>query len=315
MYLGSAYKVLPLGYRLTCPTPSALKTFESNYPQMTDQDEDIICNPVLNPSDPDPDPDEETPDFRFLSLSLPRPSSPSITSTPTLPRRGSKDFEHDGTASQMSVLESSRSAMHNALSHPRFHTLKGHLIGIYHPQTGLTTVLQPKRQYFRTMGRANSRGEMMLLPEEALYLVERGSLDLRWGGEEEGAIKEGESWPLSVQAAYALLLGGGWGLTLDRFTVYTGLKRCGYIVQRAPTWDSGEKQEICTPIASVRSGHGAGVFTWLYRLVMESLRSKQPPRGPLVRPGLYRSYSSCSIHGLVKHGVANLFFPFAKPKR
>lgn len=281
---------------------------------MADQDEDTIYNPIFNPSDPDLDPAEETPDFRFLSLSPPGPSSPSLTSAQTLPRRGSKDFEHDGTASQMSVLESSRSAMHHALSHSRFHTPKGHLIGIYHPQTGMTNVPQPKGQYLRTMGRVSVHGEIMLLPEEALYLVERGSLDLRWGGEGDG-IEEGESWPLSVQAAYALLLGGGWGFTLDCFTVYTGLRRCGYIVQRAPMWDPEGEQEISTPVANVRSGHGLGVFTWLYRLAIQGLGTKQPPRGPLVRPGLYRSYSSCSIHGLVKHGVANLFYPVRRIKK
>ncbi len=148
----------------------------------------------------------------------------------------------------------------------------------------------PKGGHFRTMGKAQVGG-VHLLPEEALYLVGRGGLDLRWG-EESGV-------PLSLQAAYTFLIGAeGNGVTLERFTVYAGLKRSGYIVQREPTWghhahavdnhghslnlkqdeERAEKQPL-------------GLFTRIYRALFQA-RTKDPPaQGPLVGVGFYQNYS------------------------
>lgn len=157
---------------------------------------------------------------------------------------------------------------------------------------------------------------MALLPEEALYLVERGNLDLRWGegGEEDEEIEDG--WSLSLQAAYALLC-GELGLTLERFTVYAGLKRCGYIVQRAPTWDGvGDLDTVAPNERTTRDwigGSAGGLFTWLYRSLWGVRRVDARPRGPLVAPGLYRSYSACSTNEMMKKdGVANLSFCFSQ---
>ena len=133
------------------------------------------------------------------------------------------------------------------------------------------------------MGKGDSRGRLSLLPEEALYLVERGSLDLRWQSEELEGI------PLSLQAAYAHLL-GKQGLTLERYTVYAGLKRGGYVVQRGPAWYPKDYNEDLIPPRELDKP--LGLFAQLYKSLFDKPLPESPPSGPLVTPGLYRSYDS-----------------------
>ncbi|MCJ1391783.1 tRNA-splicing endonuclease subunit sen54 [Xylographa bjoerkii] len=244
---------------------------------MADLDEDAI--PSAAPHLGDGDLTDETQDFRFLSnLSL-------TTEQPSLPRRGEKDFETHGTTSQQDALSKSRAAMHDALSYPRIHNPKSQIIAFYNPQDGRTAVDNPKGQHFRTMGKAEADGRLYLLPEEALYLVERGNLDLRWPIVDD----DPEGMPLSLQSAYAVLI-GRLGLTLERYSVYTGLKRSGYAVHRSPAWypddwDANRVKDLVAPPAEPRS-----VFGWLYTLLHSQKNAPPLPFGPLVRPGLYRSY-------------------------
>ena len=69
--------------------------------------------------------------------------------------------------------------MHAALSIPRVHHPKNHILGRFDASTCTVVVDRPKGPHFRTIGRAKGL-KVWLLPEEALYLVERGSLDVRW---------------------------------------------------------------------------------------------------------------------------------------
>ena len=136
------------------------------------------------------------------------------------------------------------------------------------------------------MGRSTKGSKLYLLPEEALYMVERGSLDLRWTN-----VEELEGLPLSLQAAYTYLI-GSQGLTLERYTVYAGLKRSGYVVFRAPTWAS-EAQVTINHIPPQKPPEPLGIFTQLYTSLLAYASSfpPSPPNGPLIKPGLYRSYA------------------------
>ncbi|KAK3344406.1 hypothetical protein B0T25DRAFT_326683 [Lasiosphaeria hispida] len=169
-----------------------------------------------------------------------------------------------------------------------------------------------------------ARGKDWLLPEEALYLVERGSLDLWWptrGLEEifppsKPDLKDGKARPesepaatseadlvgqpfeanatdeaneydmgipLSVQAAYSLLIGndGERGkVSLQKFQVYSNLKRAGYNVLRAPPL--AEQSTPQTPSVTL--------WQWLSSLLPSGSDHQPKPYGPLVQPGLYRSY-------------------------
>lgn len=224
--------------------------------------------------------------------------------------------------------------MHAALSFPRLQTPKAALRGSYSAGTGRVQVRHPRGTHFRTMGAAVRKGDgadggagaVMLNEEEALYLVERGALELRfaeerWEGggageegsdEEEteekvgGNAKEDDSGlPMSVQAAYTFLIGAGHGLTLERFIVYAGLKRSGYIVLRAPGWGWEEEHDGRAggnKSQNIKSGDGAriqplGWFSRIYKALWESLafggqrHHHRPGAGPLVGLGVYRSYS------------------------
>ncbi|MCJ1472525.1 tRNA-splicing endonuclease subunit sen54 [Lambiella insularis] len=243
---------------------------------MGDVDEDVLTSPGLFHDDGDPT--DEPQDFSFLS-------SLSLTEHPSLPRRGDKDFEPHGTSSQQDALSRAQAAMHDALSYPRIHTPKYRITALYQSGESRVVVENPKGHHFRTMGKVETDGRLYLLPEEALYLVERGNLDLRWPAE-EGDCDEG--LPLSLQSAYAALIGQP-GLTLERYTVYTGLKRSGYIVQRGPAWypaDAGiDEVGRLSPLPKSSSA-----FEWLYALLRRRDLEIPPPLGPLVRPGLYRTY-------------------------
>ncbi|KAB5585999.1 hypothetical protein GE09DRAFT_1234811 [Coniochaeta sp. 2T2.1] len=160
---------------------------------------------------------------------------------------------------------------------------------------------------------AVAKEKSWLLPEEALFLIERGNLDLWWpvrgldvifpssekkakeerldakegmgqGEEEEDEYELGI--PLSLQAAYSLLIGedGERGkISLRKFQVYSNLKRLGYKVLRAPALSSEAQGST--------EKQPTSVWQWLFSLIPSSTPEHQP-YGPLVRPGIYRSYKS-----------------------
>ncbi|KAI4253999.1 MAG: hypothetical protein L6R35_007549, partial [Caloplaca aegaea] len=210
----------------------------------------------------------------------------------------------------------------------------------------VVVVDKPTGQHTRTMGKADRQGRLWLLPEEVVYLVERGSLDVRYRvsssssfsssssapfssssdsqrrkttetgeiegkeEEEEGGEQGREAWngvSMSLQACYAWFMGRD-GLDLERYVVFAGLRRSGYIVVRAPGWyDEGDdnkhavspvrvqqqQQQERRPEEKEDEGRRrtGGVWHWLYRNFLERKpQEPPPPLGPLVGKGLYRSY-------------------------
>ncbi|KAI0436377.1 hypothetical protein F4803DRAFT_542442 [Xylaria telfairii] len=284
-------------------------------------------------------------DFRLFSSLLAGPSKKKSQASSKAIRRGEKDFESHGTRAQESVLESSRSAMHEVLSYTRQNQPRNSLRGWYFPDrwadaTPSSDLASDKQHADRTtkgrgsgwglfarervvaleshtgtmlssMGRVVTSAEKSspgwlktwLLPEEALFLIERGSLDLWWpvrGIEEvfpahedpgEPLVKSEQpeeyelGIPLSLQAAYALFIGrdGERGkISLEKYQVYAHLRRSGYRVLRA------------TP-QTTTSQAPRSLWQWLFSLIRNA--SNPSPTnsgylgyGPLVRPGLYRSY-------------------------
>ncbi|KAF4630512.1 hypothetical protein G7Y89_g7625 [Cudoniella acicularis] len=298
---------------------------------MAEIDEDTPITSLHTQSLEDNDPSDETQDFRLLAaLTL---------KSGQLPKRGEKDFEPHGTKHQDGVLEASRQAMHDALAYTRAHIPKNHIRGLYYGDASLKrdeVVLEDWRKgldedhvvlvesvkgpHFKTMGKATlgkKHPSLWLLPEEALYLVERGNLDLWWptrssftgvvhdedddqqdnGGKEVKAeALEGidEGAPMSLQAAYAMLIGnnGERGkVSLDRYTVYANLKRNGYAVFRAPEWDPTKPGESHSFQVVNSLKESPSIFDWLFGLFGE-VESQHPPFGPLVKPGMYRSYNA-----------------------
>lgn len=284
---------------------------------------------------------DETQDFRlFASL-----FTKSQASGRTL-RRGEKDFESHGTRAQEGALEASRGAMHEVLSYTRSHKPKDYTRAWYFPDKWVGAPAAEEREgekgaglfarervvgvedeirgplgqntgrvvtgiegYKQTPGWLNT----WLLPEEALYLLERGSLDLWWpargiedifpvkkDGDEDAASnatqKVFEDYelgvPMSFQAAYALLIGqdGERGkVSLEKYQVYANLRRTGYKIMRATVMPLPPDPGPSPPPQSL--------LQWLFSLLPAHKpqdphsHHHPPPYGPLVKPGLYRSYN------------------------
>ena len=160
----------------------------------------------------------------------------------------------------------------------------------------------PKGQMFKSLGTGRAGGRIQLSPEEALYMVERGNLDLRVA-QGDGT----EAWsgmPLSLQHCYALLLGQE-GLTAERYTVYTGLKRLGMAIYRASEWDQRREPKASVgrlPGREVEPTLRASRFlSWLYGLLWKQKLHTSPPLGPLVGVGIYRSFGWLN-HRILGHG-------------
>ena len=173
---------------------------------------------------------------------------------PIIPKRGEKDFEpktSGGSGLQRHVLDRARSAMLDALRATRTtsryvmacfrdayidHILSKTIsYGIWHPDIGRAHVTTARGIHFTNMGhsvaRPLSRSEqkaqktmkrLELLPEEALYLVERGAMfcwkdsDVLTSG--TAGLEDMEGAPMSVQQAFAEMIGKE-DLTLEKYQV------------------------------------------------------------------------------------------------
>ncbi|KAF2120511.1 tRNA-splicing endonuclease subunit sen54 N-term-domain-containing protein [Lophiotrema nucula] len=281
---------------------------------MADEDEDLEGLRGPNPTEAI-DLSEETQDFRFLN----QLTASNLTGHLSLPKRGEKDFESHATDLQLSHLEASRQAMHGVLSWTRVHTPRAHMLGVYHPESNMAYVENAKGVSFQTMGRQKGR-RTWLLPEEALFMIERGSLDCRWpvpeeaenhnedGEEEARETKIEDGVPMSLQAAYAAFIGFeegvGGKLTQEMYTVYAGLKRSGYIVFRHGSWNEDRAELDLSTVDTQKESRGLWVGSFLSelwrRLSSSSVRvtTQQLQFGPLVKPGLYRNYAD--IYRLLK---------------
>lgn len=231
--------------------------------------------------------------------------------------------------------------MHNAISHPRLHSAKLNLIGIYAPEgpTPLVTKVQepaqtdgdgeatakpakvvkdpmsgipaescvyvknPKGVHFKTMGKMDRWNRMWLLPEEALYFLERGTLDIRWPASITAPLEEGDEdsgLPMSLQAAYACFIGRA-GLTLERFSVYTGLRRVGYTLVRAPLWYGDQSEDDLGVDDEIEHGPSFSASissSWnrLYSSVYNLFAEDHSEQGPLIGFNIPHSYSAHTPH-------------------
>lgn len=170
---------------------------------------------------------------------------------PVIPKRGEKEFEpraRGGTNLQAHVLERSRAAMFDTLLTTRTISSKGISYGIWHPKLERVEVTVSRGIHFNSMGHSVVRStldenglekvkkRLELLPEEAIYLIERGALFCWKKSDAHTAHLQGfegiVGTPMSVQQAYAEMIGKE-NLTLERFQVYAYLRRLGYVVTRS----------------------------------------------------------------------------------
>ncbi|KAJ7496042.1 tRNA-splicing endonuclease subunit sen54 N-term-domain-containing protein [Mycena galericulata] len=182
----------------------------------------------------------------FSALTDDRPSA----ARPVIPRRGEKEFEPQpggGSGLQVHVLDRSRNAMFDALRATRTISSKAVSYAMWYPQMARAHVIVARGTLFTSIGHSAPRlvvtangtekhhKRLELLPEEALYLIERGSVfcwkeaNMDLTGVE--GLEEVLGPPMSVQQAFSEMIGTE-DLTLERYQVYAYLKRLGYVVTR-----------------------------------------------------------------------------------
>lgn len=225
-----------------------------------------------------------------------------------IPKRGEKDFEPHSTALQSNTLSASRQAMHNALAFQRIHQPKHHTIATYHPETNMAYCYNPKGPLFTKMGHTfpldkdplgnEGRGlRLWLMPEEALYLLERGTVDIRWPATEEETEAGELGLPMSLQGGHAVFLGDeathGGALTYERYSVFSALKRQGYTVLRAPSWNGPglplTEKHYPGRTSDVGLFHPSRLWQSLFSTSLKN--GVDSDEDSLVQPGLYRSYN------------------------
>ncbi|XP_061472146.1 tRNA-splicing endonuclease subunit Sen54 isoform X2 [Rhineura floridana] len=132
---------------------------------------------------------------------------------------GQKDFIPDGSEEQEERLQQCREEHWQLLEEERVERLGSLVKAEWKPQEGIVELKSPAGKFWQTMGFAEL-GKQCLQPEEALYLLECGSVQLFY-----------RDLPLSVQEAYENLLSQK-SVSLLMYQVFSHLKRLGYIVLR-----------------------------------------------------------------------------------
>ncbi|KAK2528473.1 Tsen54 [Columba guinea] len=137
------------------------------------------------------------------------------------PRRphGQKDFIPDGSAEQAEKLRRCREEQWQLLSEEPVEPPRNLVKAEWKPGQGVVELQSPAGKFWHTMG-FSERGKQCLLPEEALYLLECGYVQLFY-----------RDLPLSVQEAYEILLSQE-AVSLPHYQVFSHLKQLGYIVLR-----------------------------------------------------------------------------------
>lgn len=295
-----------------------------------DDDNPLVAGPVSADGEGGAPTAEETleddmPDYKLFASTF----SKKGVSSQTI-RKGEKDFETHGTRAQDGALESSRRALEDVLSYTRIHRGDAWARGWCFPdfwmdeanaaveyegmwlQDRVVVMEHERGGWMKDIGRVASGskdqlgvGRLWLLPEEAIYLVERGTVDLWWPYTDfETLLPRGNAaaagaapgfgpddydvgLPLSLEAAYSLFIGyeGEQGkTTLPKYQVYAHLKRAGFNILRAPL--EQPRLEATAPSQTL--------WQWLFSFVHFdtglSWKQQQRPFGPLVAPGLYRAY-------------------------
>lgn len=116
-------------------------------------------------------------------------------------------------------------------------------------EEGCVELTSPAGKFWQTMG-FSEQGRQRLHPEEALYLLECGSIQLFH-----------QDLPLSIQEAYELLLAQDTVAFL-KYQVFSHLKRLGYVVRRFhprsipvpppsrsfSSWDLASEPQVLCPV-------------------------------------------------------------------
>ncbi|KAM6914493.1 tRNA-splicing endonuclease subunit Sen54 isoform 1-T1 [Lycodopsis pacificus] len=136
-----------------------------------------------------------------------------------IPVRGQKDFFPDDSDEQRGRLEQSLTEHWSLVSEERVEKLGNLVKATWIPSEQIVELQSPAGKFWQTMG-FSATGKQFLLPEEALYLMECGDLQVLH-----------QDLPLSIQDGYEKFLSSST-VGLLQYQVFGHLKRLGYVVHR-----------------------------------------------------------------------------------
>lgn len=140
-----------------------------------------------------------------------------------LPRRGRKDTMLSPsplTAIQESRLGEKRRQLFESIIAPRACRASALALADWDPESGIAKVVQARGATLQSMGWFENRIHN-LFPEEALFLVDKGCLELRLHG-----------LPMSIQRVWACTLSSPLALSVPVYMTYAHLQRSGFVVRR-----------------------------------------------------------------------------------
>lgn len=169
-----------------------------------------------------------------------------------IPKRGEKDYEPDGTDIQELLLYKARKAMFDALSNSvRGTTVKHQVKAVYNFDKHKALVLNPKGAFLQTMGHITKNGEFWLDFMEFLYLAERGTITpycLKSNSMNLNqllpSIDDHNLLSLSIEDIYAFFK---TQREIDEFSVYSHLKRLGFIITKVEDDDNDNNKITFSP--------------------------------------------------------------------
>ncbi|XP_019745327.1 tRNA-splicing endonuclease subunit Sen54 isoform X1 [Hippocampus comes] len=136
-----------------------------------------------------------------------------------IPVRGQKDFYPDDSEEQRLRLEQSLSEHWSLVSEERVERLGNLVKAVWIPDDQIVELRSPAGKFWQTMG-FSANGKQYLLPEEALYLMECGNVQVFY-----------QDLPLSIQDGFECFLSSS-SVSLQQYQVFGHLKRLGYVVHR-----------------------------------------------------------------------------------
>ncbi|XP_074511898.1 tRNA-splicing endonuclease subunit Sen54 [Sebastes fasciatus] len=136
-----------------------------------------------------------------------------------IPVRGQKDFFPNDSDEQRQRLEQSLNEHWSLVSEERVEKLGNLVKATWIPGEQIVELQSPAGKFWQTMG-FSANGKQVLLPEEALYLMECGNVQVFY-----------RDLPLSIQDGYEKFLSSST-VSLQQYQVFGHLKRLGYVVHR-----------------------------------------------------------------------------------
>ncbi|XP_064843849.1 tRNA-splicing endonuclease subunit Sen54 isoform X1 [Oncorhynchus masou masou] len=160
-----------------------------------------------------------------------------------IPVRGQKDFIPTGSDQQKDRLQQSLDEHWNLVSEERVERLGNLVKAVWIPSDMVVELQSPAGKFWQTMG-FSAHGKQCLHPEEALYLMECGNLQVFY-----------QDLPLSIQEGYERFLYSKT-MSVQHYQVFGHLKRLGYVVNRfdPSSVPSQYERQLNLPQSRDRSG-------------------------------------------------------------